>query len=298
MFLLSLVLFEIGSAICGAAPTMAALIVGRVIAGTGGCGIYAGGLMYVSMLTTDHERPLYLAGIYSIWGVGCVLGPVIGGSCGQSSATWRWGFYIDLPIAALFAPAYLVCLPSMDPAPNRTLSQRLKAQDWIGSAIFMAGCTCFAMATSFGGGVYAWNSGAEIALLVLTGCLLLAFVAATVYHPGVATEDKLLPVSFMRTRDLIILPIQSTIVAGGMFTTIYYTPLLFQFTRGDGALRGGVRILPLIALLVFFALLNAGFMPKLGYYMPWYVYGNICIVIGSALMCKYSHAHQHHVKPA
>jgi hypothetical protein len=100
MFMVNLLLFEIGSAICGAAPNLPALIVGRVIAGVGGCGIYAGGLMYVSLLTTNHERPLYLAGIYSIWGIGYVLGPVVRGSFWQSAATWRWGFYVNARDAA------------------------------------------------------------------------------------------------------------------------------------------------------------------------------------------------------
>ncbi|KAL2132711.1 hypothetical protein VTI74DRAFT_3449 [Chaetomium olivicolor] len=284
LFIICLLLFEIGSAICGAAPNMDALIVGRVIAGVGGCGIYAGGLNYVAVLTTDHERPLYLAGIYCIWGVGCVLGPVLGGAFAQSSATWRWGFYINLPIAALFAPAYLFSLPSINPLPDTPFSKKLHMQDWIGTVIFLAGCTCFSMAINFGGTVFAWNSGSSIALIVMTGVLLIAFIIVTIFHPGVPQEHKLLPVGFMRSKDLITLPIQGAIVAGIMFTAIYYTPLLFQFTKGDGPLDGGVRILPLICSLVFFALVNAFLMPKLGYYMPWYVFGNAAMVVGAALM--------------
>jgi MFS family permease len=287
LFNVCLILFEIGSALCGAAPNMNALIIGRVIAGIGGCGIYAGGLNYVSILTTNHERPMYLAGIYSIWGIGCVLGPIIGGSFAQSSATWRWGFYINLPIAAVFAPAYLFLLPSIQPQAGRTFLEKLRMQDWIGIVIFLAGSTCFSMSISFGGTLFAWNSGSEIALLVITGILLIAFILVTIYHPGVSAENKLLPVGFMRTRDLIILPLQSAIVAGGMFTTLYYTPLLFQFTKGDGPLQGGVRILPFIGSLVVLALVNAALMPKLGYYMPWYVVGNAFVLIGSALMRKF-----------
>ncbi|CAI4214236.1 unnamed protein product [Parascedosporium putredinis] len=189
---------------------MNTLIVGRVIAGVGGCGIYAGGLNYVAILTTNHERPLYLAGIYSMWGVG--------------------------------------------------------------------------LAVNFGGTVFAWDSGSEIALLVLTGVFLVAFIGCTAYHPGVPKARKLLPVGFMTTVDLVIIPLQGAIVAGAMFTAIYYTPLLFQFTKADGPLEGGVRILPLICSLVVFALLNAFLMPKTGYYMPWYVAGNAAMVVGSALM--------------
>ncbi len=284
LFIICLLLFEIGSAICGAAPNMDALIVGRVIAGVGGCGIYAGGLNYVAVLTTNHERPLYLAGIYCIWGVGCVLGPVLGGAFAQSGATWRWGFYINLPIAALFAPAYIFILPSINQLPNTALVKKLRMLDWIGTVIFLAGCTCFSMAINFGGTVFAWSSGSSIALIVMTAVLLIAFIAVTIFHPGVPPENKLLPVGFMRSKDLIILPIQGAIVAGIMFTAIYYTPLLFQFTKGDGPLDGGVRILPLICSLVFFALVNAFIMPKLGYYMPWYVLGNAAMVVGAALM--------------
>ncbi|KAJ6024736.1 DNA repair protein RAD50 [Penicillium herquei] len=233
LFISCLVIFEVGSALCGAAPSMDALIAGRVIAGLGGCGVYVGGLNFVALLTTDHERPLYLAGIYCVWGIGCVLGPIIGGAFAESSATWRWGFYINLPIAALFAPAQLLCLPVIRPQLDKSFMERIRSLDWIGTIVFLAAATCLSMALSFGGTEYSWSSGSEIALIVMTGVLLMAFVL---------------------------------------------------FTKSDGALEGGVRMLPLICALVFFALLNAIFMPKLGYYMPWYVFGNAVIIIGSALM--------------
>jgi MFS family permease len=77
LFLAHIVMFEVGSAICGAAPTMPALIIGRVVAGFGGCGMYSGSLTYIAALTSIHERPLYTAGIAVIWGLGSVLGPVV-----------------------------------------------------------------------------------------------------------------------------------------------------------------------------------------------------------------------------
>ncbi|KAJ5716728.1 hypothetical protein N7493_008639 [Penicillium malachiteum] len=265
LFISCLVVFEVGSAVCGAAPTMDALV-GRVIAGVGGCGVYVGGLTFVALLTTDHERPLYLAGIYCIWGIGCVLSPIIGGAFAQSSATWRWGFYINLPITAVFAPAQIICLPAIRPQPDKSFMERMRSLDWIGTIVFLAGAICFSMALSFGGTEYSWSSGSEIALLVMTGVLFIAFVLVTIFHPGVVAKNRLLPVGFMRTADLITLPIQSAIVAGVI------------------ALEGGIRMLPLICALVFFALLNATLMPKLGYYMPWYFVGNAAVIVGSALM--------------
>lgn len=96
LYILSIVIFETGSTVCGAAPTMNALIVGRVIAGVGGSGLYIGILQYLTVCTTHIERGAYMSGVGFVWGLGAVLGPVIGGSFADSSATWRWAFYINL----------------------------------------------------------------------------------------------------------------------------------------------------------------------------------------------------------
>jgi MFS family permease len=88
--------FAIGSAICGAAPNMNALIVGRVIAGIGGAGMYLGNLNLISINTSMRERSVYQAGLGIVWGAGTILGPVVGGSFADSSATWRWVYIPDL----------------------------------------------------------------------------------------------------------------------------------------------------------------------------------------------------------
>lgn len=286
IFLTSLVLFEGGSAICGAAPNMAALIIGRVIAGIGGSGLYVGALTYISVLTTTVERPIYLAGVMTVWGIGNVLGPVVGGSLAESSATWRWGFYVNLPIAGLFLPGFIFLLPSINAMPDTSLRKKFRMQDWVGIAVFTAFCACFCMAGGFGGTLFAWDSGSEIALWVMTVVLFIAVILVTVFHPFVPPEGRMMPVQFMKTKDLIILPLQAFLVAGSMMMSIFYTPLIFQFTKGDNALQGGVRILPLICMIVFGCLLNGVLMPKLGYYIPWYVVGNALLVTGAALMSK------------
>lgn len=286
VFLTSLVLFEGGSAICGAAPNMSALIIGRVIAGIGGSGLYVGALTYISVLTTTVERPIYLAGVMTVWGIGNVLGPVVGGSLAESPATWRWGFYVNLPSAGLFLPGFIFLLPSINAMPDTSLGKKVRMQDWVGIVVFTAFCACFCMAGSFGGTLFAWDSGSEIALWVMTVVLFIAVILVTVFHPFVPPEGRMMPVQFMKTKDLIILPLQAFLVAGSMMMSIFYTPLIFQFTKGDNALQGGVRILPLICMIVFGCLLNGVLMPKLGYYIPWYVVGNALLVTGAALMSK------------
>lgn len=95
-YILCVFLFEVGSAVCGAAPTMDALIIGRAICGVGGSGMYVGVMTLLAATTTMQERPLYVGGTGLTWGLGTVLGPIIGGAFTVSSAGWRWAFYLNL----------------------------------------------------------------------------------------------------------------------------------------------------------------------------------------------------------
>lgn len=90
LFIANIIIFEAGSALCGGAPSMVGMIVGRVIAGVGGSGMYMGCLMLVTITTSDQERPLYMGILGVVWGVGTVLGPIVGGAFTDSSASWRW----------------------------------------------------------------------------------------------------------------------------------------------------------------------------------------------------------------
>ncbi|KAL4869204.1 hypothetical protein BDV12DRAFT_196633 [Aspergillus spectabilis] len=284
LFLTCVTGFEIGSAICGAAPNMNIMILGRVIQGVTGCGCYSGALTYISMITTKHDRPLYLSGVLAMWGLGSVLGPVIGGAFAQSSATWRWAFYINLVVAALFAPALIFCLPDINPVNYFTFIQKLKAQDWVGTIVFLGSAARLSMAITFGGVSYAFSSGAEITLWTMAGVLLVIFILVTIFHPFVSSKNRLYPIHLMKRMELNILQYTLFVAAGALLITLYYTPLIFRFTRGDEPLMAGVRLLPFICLIVVFGFANGALMPRFGYYMPWYVVGNALILVGSSLM--------------
>jgi len=100
-FLVSVALFEIGSAVCAAAPSMDVFIIGRAIAGLGGTGLFLGGITIFSLTTTEQERPFYMALNGLPWAFGMILGPLIGGGFAQSSVTWRAGFWVNIPIAGM-----------------------------------------------------------------------------------------------------------------------------------------------------------------------------------------------------
>jgi len=282
LFISVIILFEIGSVLCGAAPNMESFIVGRVAQGVGASGCYLGAVTFVSMMTTRRERPIYLSGIVATWSIGSVVGPVVGGGFAQSPATWRWAFYINLLVAAVSAPALLLCLPSLDQAPHLTFWQKLRTQDWPAITIYLGGCVALVMALNFGGSVYAFESGPMIALWTVAGVCMIAFFVVTVYHPTVELKHRLYPLHLLKQYELNILQLSIFVAAGCMVTGLYYIPLIFQFTRGDHALMAGVRLLPFLGGMLFFVLLNGYLMPRLGYYMPWYMLGNALLLVGSA----------------
>ncbi|KAG7430328.1 Efflux pump DEP3 [Fusarium oxysporum f. sp. raphani] len=263
VYIFNIFLFEAGSAVCGAAPNIQALIIGRVIAGIGGSGMYSGTLTYVSVLTNQQEKPAYLAGSTVVWGIGSVLGPV--------------GFYINLPIGAIFAPAYFLLFPSTDPNPNKTLAEKLRLVDWINAVAFLTGSACLTVALTFGGVVYSFHSGTIIALWTVTGVLLVAFIVLLKLHPLVSKENRLYPLHFFKEWILINMQLQAM---------TYFVPLYFQFIKGDGALEAGVRLLPLIMFMVAVSMLNGFLMPKYGLIPVWYIGGSALALIGSALMSQ------------
>ena len=214
LYLANVVLFEVGSAICGAAPTLTVLIIGRVIAGVGGCGMYVGCLTYLSVTTTENERPRYISLVILVWGVGTVLGPVVGGALAQSKATWRWAFYINLVIGAIFAPGFLFVLPSINLQKGTSIRLRLEQMDWLGIIIFEAAMTCFIMAINFGGVTFAWSSVREIVLWVMAVLLFIIFALIQRFHPFVSPQKKLFPTQFSHRPLLINLQVQIFLASG------------------------------------------------------------------------------------
>ncbi|KAF1815531.1 MFS general substrate transporter [Eremomyces bilateralis CBS 781.70] len=278
----SLIMFIAGSALCGGAPSMTALIIGRVWAGAGGSGMYLGILNILTINTNSIERSMYMSGCGLVWGIGCILGPVIGGSFADSSATWRWAFYINLILYGILCPVGIFFIRSINPQPDKTFFNKLRHIDWVGSFLNAGLYTFFASAFTFGGAVYAWNDGKTIAFIVLFAVFLIAFALQQTYMVFTTFETRIFPIDFIKDRTLVLLYIAQSAAATSLFIPIYYTPLFFQFTRGDSGTDSAVRLLPFIFLVIAAILLNGFLMPRFGYYMPWFLVAPIFTLVGSA----------------
>ncbi|KAF7554592.1 hypothetical protein G7Z17_g2759 [Cylindrodendrum hubeiense] len=284
LYVFNVGLFEVGSAICGAAPSMDVLIVGRAICGVSGSGLYVGVMSLIAVTTTMAERPLYISATGLTWGLGIVLGPVVGGGFSESSVGWRWAFYINLFIGAVCAPAWLFLLPSKDPQPGVPYKQRAAEMDYLGTVLLMGGLTTFVLAMNWGGVTYPWNSGRVIGLFVTSGVLFVLLGVQQVWTVFTTVSRRIIPVQFFRSKTILILFSVTAASGASAFVPIYFVPLFFQFTRNDGALQAGIRLLPLIVVMVITILANGALMAKFGYYMPWYTVGGLFAVVGGALM--------------
>ena len=175
-------------------------------------------------------------------------------------------------------------LPSSDPRPGVPYKKRLRQLDYFGTLLIIGACVSGVMAISFGGVIYAWNSAQTIALFVVSGVLFIAFGVQQRFTILTSVEERIFPIQFLKSKDLIILFMQTSCGVTSLFVPIYFIPLFFQFVRNDSAIEAGVRLLPFVCLLVVFVILNGALLSRYGYYMPWYLWGGIMIVIGASLM--------------
>lgn len=287
LYIAGIVLFQAGSALCGAAPTMNALIVGRVFAGAGGTGIYLGGLNHISALTSRQERGTYIAGTGFVWGLGAILGPVVGGGFSVSSATWRWGFYINLVIGAVTAPIYLIYLPAIHPGGDKSLRERLGNLDYLGFVLSAGMWVAFAMGFISAGGIWDWNDGRTIALIVVFVVLLVLYTLQQYFCILTTPATRSFPGHLLRSRTQIQMYITTTCANTGMFFTTFYIPVYFQFTQNDSSLMAAVRLLPYLLITITCNLVAGWALPKIKNYMPICLFSGVMMTLTGALFLVY-----------
>ncbi|PYH90940.1 MFS general substrate transporter [Aspergillus ellipticus CBS 707.79] len=279
-FVASIILFEAGSALCGAAPNSIAFILGRAIAGMGSGGILSGTIVVIVYSVPLHKRPKYQGLVGVVFGIASVTGPSIGGAF-TTDVTWRWCFYINLPLggAVLVLVFFLLDVPDR-PSTKIPLKEKLRQLNFVGILALLPGVVCLCLALQWGGTKYAWSNGRMIALLVLAFLLLIAFMGIQVWKPEQAT----VPPRIFLQRSIASGFWVSSCQGAHTMLFVYYLPIWFQAIDSNSAVSSGIHLLPLVIPMATAALTSGQLVSLTGYYTPYLMFGSCLIAIGAGLL--------------
>ncbi|KAI0123493.1 major facilitator superfamily domain-containing protein [Xylariales sp. AK1849] len=282
MFIVFFFLFELGSLICGLANSSNMLIGGRAIAGMGSSGLMNGAMTVIAGAVPLHQRPLYTGIMMGFANLGLVMGPLIGGALTEYT-TWRWCFYINLPLGAVAAVLLVFTrIPELTVKPPLSWSlvrNTIPELDLFGFILFAPASVMFLLALQFGGNSHPWNSAVVIGLFCGAGATAIIF-GIWEFRMG---DRAMIPGSVVKIRI-----VWSSVVQGmALMTTVYvssqFLPIYFQGVKGDGPTMSGVSLLPSILSQLLFAVLSGILVSKLGYYLPWVVFSSALGAVSNGL---------------
>ena len=237
MILVALSFFLVGAIVAGVAHDFATLLVGRSLQGVGG-----GGLIALTEIVVTDLVPLRLRGqwfgiISGMWSLGSVTGPIMGGAFAQK-VSWRWIFYINLPIigvAFIFVPLFL----KLNFAPANLVSQ-LRRVDWIGSMLFVSSTTSLLIPVTWGGVSYAWSSWHTLVPLILGIFGLISFI----FYEQYLAPDPLIPLTIFQNRTAAANYLGAFIHGMILWSMLYYMPLYYEAVKGESPILSGVSLFP------------------------------------------------------
>ena len=262
LFLVAIGLFLVGSALCGTATSMAQLIIYRALQGLGGGGLMISSQAITGDLIPPRVRGTYMAPMGAMFGIASILGPIVGGWL-TDSVSWRWTFWINLPLGVLAFVAVALVLR----LPARALTERI---DWWGLVLMNAGAVAIVLMATWGGNEYAWTSpviiGLGLAGLVCWGLFGLAETRAA---------DPILPWSIMVNRTFVVATIVGMLAMGGMIGVMSYLPTYLQMVYGYSATASGLLLVPMTVGMLAASILSGVLVARSDRYRVYPVVGTL-----------------------
>ncbi|KAG9062079.1 hypothetical protein KI688_006803 [Linnemannia hyalina] len=276
------VVFLLGSALCGAAQSMIMLIIGRAVQGLGGSGIIALSMILVADIVPLRERGTYQALIALIFAIAAVLGPLLGGAF-SDKVTWRWAFYINLPVGAL-AMALLICFMHMNRRKHVSLATNLKSLDYPGIVLMVISIVMILLGLNWGADAkYAWDSAVILTLLIV-GVLV---GAAFLVNEWKFAKRPIIPLRLFGTFSLAMTYLQVFIQGFVFLGLLFFLPLYFQAVNGASAVQSGIDLLPYVIIGSGSAVVVGLLMSRWGTYKEFIVIGWACGTVSAGLLITF-----------
>jgi EmrB/QacA subfamily drug resistance transporter len=285
--LASVLIFLGGSALCGTSQTMNQLIIYRGLQGVGAAGLMSITFTLVGDIFPPAERARWQGVFSSVFGIASVIGPLIGGWI-TDNTTWRWVFYVNLPIGVVALAALIIWLPTN--ISIRATRYRgwtaIRRIDWSGAVLSGAATLCLLLGLSWGSvgpayGGYNWNSQQVIGVLIASAILYVAFFINERF-----VQEPILPLSFMRNRVFAADAVLALLLGMAFLSVVYYLPTFIQGVLGLAATNSGIIVTPMTLTLVFASVVGGRLVARFGRYQWLVILGCVIFVVGSFLLTR------------
>ncbi|MFE6053539.1 MDR family MFS transporter [Kitasatospora sp. NPDC056446] len=272
-FQASIVIFLLGSVLCGIAQGMGELIAFRALQGLGGGGLMVLSQAIVGDLVPPRDRGRYQGLFGAVFGVTSVLGPLLGGLF-VDHLSWRWVFYINLPIGIAALLVIAAVLHSRE-------VRREHRIDYPGTVLIAAVATCLVLMTSLGGTTWAWNSWQIVGLGVLGLVLLLVFVLVER-----AAVEPVLPLRLFRSRTFSLVAVISFVIGFAMFGALTYLPTFLQVVMRVSPTMSGIHMLPMVLGMLLTSIGSGQIVARTGHYRVFPIAGTAVTTVGLLLLSR------------
>jgi EmrB/QacA subfamily drug resistance transporter len=271
LFQTAIVIFLVGSALCGMAQNMPQLIAFRAVQGLGGGGLMVLSMAIVGDLVPPRERGRYQGLFGAVFGATSVLGPLLGGLFTQH-LSWRWVFYVNLPVGVVALAVIAAVLHIPRKATRHVI-------DYLGTLLIASVATCLILVASLGGTTWGWGSPQIIGLAVLGVVLAVVFVAAER-----RAAEPVLPLKLFRIRTFTLSAVISFVVGFAMFGALTYLPTFLQVVQGVSPTLSGVHMLPMVLGILLASTASGQIVSRTGRWKVFPIAGTAVTTFGLLLL--------------